>query len=257
MILAMSSDLPPNITSDGYQLLVLDGLTDERTQLTNGQDFPPWADLSGLPPEQQRFELPILRLRLEVEEGQVVLTQLDIRRAVEDSSITASTLRFLKVDELIRAGVAVVLMRMFADQRLASGWRPSTPDERSRIADLAERANQSRHRRVVTDALLHQVANIYRANEAGAPTIQVAEQLFTSHRNATRWVALARERGFLPPYREASWVNHSCVPLRSPDPTRESGSRVALERQTLPAPLPGWPEKNRSPSHSCRRRSDL
>ena len=30
-----------------------------------------------------------------------------------------------------------------------------------------------------------------------------------------------------------SWVDHSCVPLRSPNPTRRSGSRVALEEDRL------------------------
>jgi hypothetical protein len=33
-----------------------------------------------------------------------------------------------------------------------------------------------------------------------------------------------------PMFRGPSWVNHSCVPLRSPDPTRRSGNRVALEK---------------------------
>jgi hypothetical protein len=53
------------------------------------------------------------------------------------------------------------------------------------------------------------------------------------------------------------------VPLRSSDPNSPQGGlgdpRTASRwrKSTLPAPLPGWPEKNRSPSHSCRRRSDL
>jgi hypothetical protein len=45
-----------------------------------------------------------------------------------------------------------------------------------------------------------QVADTYRQNRDGRPTADVASQLCTSHRNATRWVALARKRGFLPPY---------------------------------------------------------
>jgi hypothetical protein len=33
-----------------------------------------------------------------------------------------------------------------------------------------------------------------------------------------------------PVFRGPSWANHSCVPLRSPNLTRKSGSRVALEK---------------------------
>jgi len=35
-----------------------------------------------------------------------------------------------------------------------------------------------------------------------------------------------------PMFRGPSWGNHSCVPLRSPDPTRRSRNRVALETDT-------------------------
>jgi hypothetical protein len=45
--------------------------------------------------------------------------------------------------------------------------------------------------------LLREVASIYR-QEGGAPTVRVQKEMDTSHRNAGRWVATARERGFLP-----------------------------------------------------------
>jgi hypothetical protein len=48
----------------------------------------------------------------------------------------------------------------------------------------------------VTDALLREVADIVRANPA-EPTKAVAAQMFTSHRNATRWITTARKRGVL------------------------------------------------------------
>jgi hypothetical protein len=40
-------------------------------------------------------------------------------------------------------------------------------------------------------------------------------------------------------------------------PQGNPGTASRDRKIPLPAPLPGWPEKNRSPSHSCRRRSDL
>ena len=47
-----------------------------------------------------------------------------------------------------------------------------------------------------------------------------------------------------PVFRGPSWVNHSCVPLCSPDPRGTREPRRARGRSTLPAPLPGWPEMN-------------
>ena len=58
----------------------------------------------------------------------------------------------------------------------------------------------ARRRRIVTDDLLRDVARIYEEDTTGAPTRAVADKLFTSHRNAVRWVALARKRGFLAEY---------------------------------------------------------
>jgi len=58
----------------------------------------------------------------------------------------------------------------------------------------ALRAGMSGYRRRrLTDSLLHQVANVARANP-DQPTKQVAAQLYTSHRNATRWIAAAKKR---------------------------------------------------------------
>ena len=43
-------------------------------------------------------------------------------------------------------------------------------------------------------------------------------------------------------FRGPSWVDHSCVPLRS-SARRASEPRRARGRSTLPAPLPGWPRR--------------
>ena len=57
-----------------------------------------------------------------------------------------------------------------------------------------------------------------------------------------------------PMFHGPSWVDHSCVPLCSPQipRRRQSGNRVALEgRSTLPAPLTGWPRKEPESSSHC------
>lgn len=61
-------------------------------------------------------------------------------------------------------------------------------------------APQSR-RRIVTPALLKEVAEVYRAAHVAGnpPTVAVAEHFSTSHRNAARWVGEARKAGILGP----------------------------------------------------------
>jgi hypothetical protein len=62
-----------------------------------------------------------------------------------------------------------------------------------------------------------------------------------------------------PMFRGPSWVNHSCVPLRSPKFRRTPGAASRERQLPLPAPLPGWPRFHfrRSFDNACRRRSDL
>ncbi len=80
---------------------------------------------------------------------------------------------------------------------------PHDPDRGGARVDAGLSAvKASRRQRIVNDELLQEVAEVYQADETGAPTRAVAAHFPTSHRNATRYVAMARNRGFLPPYGE-------------------------------------------------------
>lgn len=50
---------------------------------------------------------------------------------------------------------------------------------------------------MITDELLREVADVYRANVDDRPTIAVAEHFGRQHRTAALYVKKARERGFL------------------------------------------------------------
>jgi hypothetical protein len=126
--------------------------------------------------------------------------------------ITARFIRSVNIGALIEE--AIVWLALSAKQ-LAHSYRmiagePYTVDEHGRFSfwtsDDAEKGRSDaliRHRRrVIDDAHLRYVAQIYK-NAPKAPTEAVAEQLHTAKRNATRWVAMARERGFIPPYHPA------------------------------------------------------
>lgn len=63
--------------------------------------------------------------------------------------------------------------------------------------------DEDRTRRIVTDDLLREVADLYKAalrdpERRRSPTVAVQEGLTVSHSTATKYVARARERGFLP-----------------------------------------------------------
>ncbi len=51
----------------------------------------------------------------------------------------------------------------------------------------------------ITDELLQEVAQVYRANVNNKPTEAVAERFDKQHRTATQYIKRARERGFLGP----------------------------------------------------------
>ncbi len=186
MVYPVSVSHEPLITSTG-----------PLTRLGGGQPFPSWALVSVLPSGSD----PMVTLRLAVREGQPVATEVTLF-VTGEGAVTKSDLRDLPLKEIIDRAVEKLAsmglaQTLEAERRWAPGMDLPTDEETSVRRDAMALAHQ---RRPITDALLHQVANIYRINETGAPTKAVADMLYTSHRNATRWVAIARERGFLPPY---------------------------------------------------------
>jgi hypothetical protein len=58
-------------------------------------------------------------------------------------------------------------------------------------------AARRRKRHVINDELLSTVAEVVRTDMSGAPRQALREQIGCSLRTASRWIALARERGFL------------------------------------------------------------
>ncbi|HVA73118.1 MAG TPA: hypothetical protein VNF71_00960 [Acidimicrobiales bacterium] len=101
-----------------------------------------------------------------------------------------------------------IFERIIAHAGMAAAMRlrhlsdhPPGPSERTLTFEEEQAAKDGAvgpyRRRPITDSLLRQTAAIYMANRYGAPTRAVHEQLFTSHRNATRWIAEARKRGFI------------------------------------------------------------
>lgn len=129
---------------------------------------------------------PWVTVRFEVEDGQPVVTWLALSRAPGGGGpVTPAVVRSLPlaayVEAATRAAAAAGHLRQLRDEPI---------DDR----DYAESVLRRRH--TMNDKLLRKVAEVVLANP-DAPTLEVSRQLHTSHRNATRWIKAARERGLL------------------------------------------------------------
>lgn len=180
----------------------------EEVELGNGVRFPAWVNVAMT--WRTRSTQPLLNMRLEVDEGKPVLTFVSLRRAETGPPITPTLLRSLPLGEITEQAIQWVVTEAWARREQAAGrlrFPPQDPEDFDRLLVAWDRLEPNRHQasqvrrmRTVDDELLREVADVYSKDNTGKPTVAVAEQLYTSHRNATRWVALARRQGFLPPY---------------------------------------------------------
>ena len=89
------------------------------------------------------------------------------------------------------AWLRVVLGEDVAMEFPLSGWNNT-----SEPVGTMRRARAGRKVKV-TDDLLREVAEVYRANVSGKPTEAVANHFDRSHRTATLYIKRARDNGFL------------------------------------------------------------
>jgi hypothetical protein len=167
-----------------------------------------WSRIQGESTERlsERLTGPQVKVGIVVHDGRPEVDFVAVRRSPESArgfatEITAKALSEIPLREIVDKVVglaAMVSMRM--PPLDGEGGSPAVQEWEEDVSGAADAALMSRHRRTVDDALLRRVADVYKSDMGGAPTKAVSDQLFTSHRNATRWVALARQRGFLAPY---------------------------------------------------------
>ena len=157
------------------------------TPLGSGAMFPEAVEVKAFISDSR-----VATIWLRVMDGRPVLVGLclgpngDWRGATE---ISATEVHRLKVDELVRDAIQAVANNVF-------DATPATM--RLYISDPALAGLSARRGKPMTDVALQAVAEIY-TNEDNqhAPTKAVAEQLSLSPRQASRYVAAARKRGFI------------------------------------------------------------
>ena len=170
-------------------------------KLKDGTRFPSWADIefwidgwwTEPGPDAARG-----RMRLEIEGGRPVISAVCLARMPGGAPIDARTLRFVPLSRIAddaRRYLAITAL-VLAPESSSPGALVETMSAAGHDGVVAGR------RRNLTAELLAEVAEVYLDPENDAPTQAVANHFHISHRNATRWVFLARQRGLLPPYRK-------------------------------------------------------
>jgi len=147
------------------------------TTLPDSTVFPAWVKVDASVDGEVG-----LALHLVVEDGRPVLDSVSfVRPRDARGPLSASRVHAVPLDTVVRRAVALVATHF------AKG------DEVAAPSGLLH----ARGRRVVTDELLREVAEVVRADPRGTPNKAVQQTMHTSARNASRWIKAARERGFL------------------------------------------------------------
>lgn len=170
--------------------------------LGDGVLFPGEVEIAAKP---KGSDGPYVKLCLEIDAdvGKVVCAAFEVRRAAGGVPIEASTISHIKLKPLLDAAAVWESANARAIVDIEGGVRGEDGRyvfNRDDTHDTEKNALALRRQRSVTDDLLREVAAVYQADTIGAPTLAVEDHFETSNRTATRWVKLARQRGFIPRY---------------------------------------------------------
>lgn len=147
-----------------------------------------------------------LDLEMEVEvsdAGQVRCSRLTVRQP--DSGVTSEALRKVPVTRLAREAAGVAASFFAFDGLTQEGEvklvGPGPEKSREIYGRFLEMARQPRRGSPLTDDHLRAVVAMYKQalKEGDPPTRTIADEMHVARPTASRWVAKARERGFLGP----------------------------------------------------------
>jgi hypothetical protein len=155
------------------------------------------SGLSLLSPVVIHVELvdqPSVDLRLEADEDEIRVTSVTIMAGGDATELTATALRlpFKRIIDEAKKRFAVFSA---LPQQVEGRVFLSYPGD-GRI-ELRAGVVKDRRRRFIDDDLLRQVSQAVREGDPARPNVAVQDSLHTSPRNASRWIAEAKRRGFL------------------------------------------------------------
>ena len=151
-------------------------------------------------PFTARFEFPddhAVELDVVVKDDAPVCDGIRIQRHPERPSLTGGELRRLPVRDWVNFAVGhVALTRRETETEGQTAWGPAAEDESVSIARAVDKRPR---RRTITDELLADVARVYRSSIDAQPREAVSDTFGVSPSMASRYIKLAREKGFLKP----------------------------------------------------------
>jgi len=138
---------------------------------------------------------PDVALTFEVRSGVPECREVNIRATDDGREVKCSGLAGVRVEDILEAALRDLMLDI---QIRTAGELPDWLDtEPGRTAVSESRKARVGRKVTVTDELLREVAEVYRANVAGHPTAAVADHFDKAHRTAALYVKRARGRGFL------------------------------------------------------------
>jgi hypothetical protein len=158
--------------------------------LANGAPFP-----STLVARCKINDDRLLALTFKVEDGRPVVTRCLVEGVPSGAPLSASVLHELQLGEIVDRIVATV--GAFAYMDVGSEGRDEATFAWPDVFRAGARATSSLRGRPVPDNALAKVAEIVGRNDFN-PRKQIRDELHVSERTASRWIAIARERGLLP-----------------------------------------------------------
>jgi hypothetical protein len=162
-------------------------------RLANGSPFPETCSVRFL--RNSDPTLPFAYVGLAVVDGRVEPTNFALGGTVGEGGhpVTAADYRWWNFDKTISIAERVGSVLGDVDDRYAAGRLNTFDDVRQLVHETP--GNWS-VRRSLTDDFLKEIAEVARQNP-GRATLAVANHFQTAHRNASRWIKAAKDRGFL------------------------------------------------------------
>lgn len=175
------------------------GRAAESVALANGEPFPAWVELMASD-ETDQFA-PGVEIRLVVEQGRTVVGRVAFSQAARGPEVGKSHLRTFPLEEVVKEAIrdTTVLQDLewaeLAD-RLSERMGDEQIDEGKALLTRMSQNARMRQRRAPTGALFREVARVAQESPS-KPNEAVRKHFNTGKRNASRWIAEARHRGFL------------------------------------------------------------
>jgi hypothetical protein len=160
----------------------------ELTELADGTPFPASITVAIV----RIGMLPIIELTLKVRDGRPVLTRFSfVSRGPDGPPLTPSEIHDTNIKDIFDSAVLHIASTAgLQDQDVILPFEGDA-EAGEAAADLA------RGRRGPSERQLRMTAAIWRENKDYDPRKQVASGLYVSERTASRWIALAKENGYI------------------------------------------------------------